>query len=234
MEDYERKALSMLFFTNKTLHEAQQSNNHRLNNFKELNDVSYKRMTDISIKSLDTSLQKIRHEIYTRLTLSREYIDFLANIPCINLYDCAEIIVEIGDIGRFRNNKRFLAYAGLSPVIAGKDKKVYKIKKHSKGRRVANKKHDNIDYCENLKVALTRCTQKMINNNDSVYKPYYERYLKKYRFNHPTYKKLRIHLMALKKATVKFAKEVYREFKKIKSLEDYERLKYDNIGYLQN
>lgn len=233
MEDYERRALAMLFFTNKTLYQAQTSNKYRLNNFTELNESSQQRMNDISIVSLDISLQKIRHEIYTRLSVSREYVDFLSNIGYINLYDCAEIIVEVGDIGRFKNRNCFISYAGLAPV-AKHNNKVYKITKHNKYKHVASKKYDDIDYCENLKVALTRCTQKMINNDDNVYKQYYDKKFQEYHFKHPMYTKKRLHLMALKKSTIKFAKEVYSNFKEIKELEDYERLKYDNIDNIQN
>lgn len=226
MDEYERKVLTILFSTNKTLHEAQTSNKYRLNNITELNETAQEHMTDISITPLDLPLQKIRHEIYTRLLFAREYVDFLSNIGYINLYDCAEIIVEIGDIGRFNNRKRFISYAGLAPV-AKKNGKVYKITKYGRGKHVASKKYDNIDYCENLKVALTRCTQKMINNDES-YKRRYEKRVDYYRFKHPKYTKKHLHLMALKKMTVLFANEVYNQFKAIKEIEDYERIKYDN------
>lgn len=225
MDEYERKVLTILFSTNKTLYDAQTSNRYRLDNIAELNESAQQRMTDISITPLELPLQKIRQEIYTRLLFAREYVDFLSNIGYINLYDCAEIIVEIGDIGRFNNRKRFISYAGLAPVEK-RNSKVYKIKKHSKGKRVASKKYDNIDYCENLKVALTRCTQKMI-NNDEEYKRRYDKKLKYYQFKHPKYKKKRLHLMALKKMTIMFANEVYSNFKMIKEIEDYERLKYE-------
>ena len=33
--------------------------------------------------------------------------------------------------------------------------------------------------------------------------------------------------MALKKTTIKFANEVYAQFKMIKDIEDYEKLKYE-------
>ena len=226
MDEYERRVLTILFSTNKTLYEAQTSNKYRLDNITELNESAQQRITDISIEPLDLPLQKIRNEIYTRLLFAREYIDFLSNIPYINLYDCAEIIVEIGDIGRFSNRRKFISYAGLSPVELKKNNKVYKITKHSKGKRVANKKYDNIDYCENLKVALTRCTQKIINNDDN-YKQYYEKKYKEYHFKHVKYSKKQLHLMALKKTTVRFANEIYSEFKTIKDIEDYEKIKYD-------
>lgn len=225
MDEYERKVLTILFSTNKTLYDAQTSNRYRLDNIAELNELAQQRMTDISVTPLELPLQKIRQEIYTRLLFAREYVDFLSNIGYINLYDCAEIIVEIGDIGRFNNRKRFISYAGLAPVEK-RNSKVYKIKKHSKGKRVASKKYDNIDYCENLKVALTRCTQKII-NNDEEYKRRYDKKLQYYQFKHPKYKKKRSHLMALKKMTIMFANEVYSNFKMIKEIEDYERLKYE-------
>ena len=226
MDEYERRVLTILFSTNKTLYEAQTSNKYRLDNITELNESAQQRITDISIEPLELPLQKIRNEIYTRLLFAREYIDFLSNIPYINLYDCAEIIVEIGDIGRFSNRRKFISYAGLSPVELKKNNKVYKITKHSKGKRVANKKYDNIDYCENLKVALTRCTQKIINNDDN-YRQYYEKKYKEYHFKHVKYSKKQLHLMALKKTTVRFANEIYSEFKTIKDIEDYEKMKYD-------
>lgn len=225
MDEYERKVLTILFSTNKTLYDAQTSNRYRLDNIAELNELAQQRMTDISITPLELPLQKIRQEIYTRLLFAREYVDFLSNIGYINLYDCAEIIVEIGDIGRFNNRKRFISYAGLAPVEK-RNGKVYKIKKHSKGKRIASKKYDNIDYCENLKVALTRCTQKII-NHDEEYKRRYNKKLQDYQFKHPKYKKKQLHLMALKKMTIMFANEVYSNFKTIKEIEDYEKLKYE-------
>ena len=100
MDEYERKVLTILFSTNKTLYDAQTSNRYRLDNIAELNELAQQRMTDISVTPLELPLQKIRQEIYTRLLFAREYVDFLSNIGYINLYDCAEIIVEIGDIGR--------------------------------------------------------------------------------------------------------------------------------------
>lgn len=226
MDEYERKILTILFSTNKTLYEAQTSNKYRLNNITELTENAQEHMRDISIVPLDIPLQKIRNEIYTRLLFAREYVDFLSNIGYINLYDCAEIIVEIGDIGRFKNRRRFISYAGLAPVEK-RNNKVYKIKKHQKGIHVASRKYDNIDYCENLKVALTRCTQKII-NNDSNYEAFYEKKFKYYQFKHPKYSKKRLHLMALKKTTIRFANQVYSQFKMIKDIEDYERLKYDD------
>ena len=228
MDTYERKVLTILFSTNKTLHEARTSNEYRLASITQINDEYRKKMEDVSIAPLELPLQKIRNEIYNTLIFSREYVDFLSKIPSINLYDCAEIIVEIGDITRFKNRKHFISYAGLSPVIK-KDKKTYKVTKYNKGVCVANKKYDNINYCENLKVALTRCTQKMI-NNDTDYKKYYDDKIKYYQYKHSKYSKKRLHLMALKKATIRFANTVYNEFNQIKEVEDYERLKYDNIS----
>lgn len=225
MDTYERKVLTILFSTNKTLHEARTSNEYRLASITQINDEYRKKMEDVSIAPLELPLQKIRNEIYNTLIFSREYVDFLSKIPSINLYDCAEIIVEIGDITRFKNRKHFISYAGLSPVIK-KDKKTYKVTKYNKGVRVANKKHDNINYCENLKVALTRCTQKMI-NNDTDYKKYYDDKIKYYQYKHPKYSKKRLHLMALKKSTIRFANIVYSEFNQIKEVEDYEKLKYN-------
>ena len=228
MNSYERKILTILFSTNKTLHEAKTSNEYRLDSITQINDTYRQKMEDVSISPLELPLQKIRNEIYHCLIFSREYVDVLSNIPSINIYDAAEIIVEIGDISRFKSRKHFISYAGLAPVIK-KNKKTYKVTKHNKGVRVANKKYDNVNYCENLKVALTRCTQKMI-NNDNNYKKYYDDKFNYYQYNHPKYNKKRLHLMALKKTTIRFANTVYNEFKSIKDLEDYEKLKYNNGG----
>ena len=228
MDTHERKVLTILFSTNKTLHEAKTSNEYRLGSITQLNEKYRQKMGDVSITPLELPLQKIRNEIYNILIFSREYVDFLSNIPSINIYDSAEIIVEIGDISRFPNSKHFLSYAGLAPVIR-KNNKTYKLTKYGGGTHVANKKYDSINYCENLKVALTRCTQKMINNDDA-YKEFYNDKLKDYQYKHPKYSKKRLHLMALKKTTILFAKKVYHEFKTIKEIEDYERLKYDNIS----
>ena len=170
MDTYERKVLTILFSTNKTLHEAKTSNEYRLASITQLNDKYRHKMEDVSIAPLELPLQKIRNEIYNCLIFSREYVDFLSNIPSINIYDSAEIIVEVGDISRFKNRKHFLSYAGLAPVVR-KNHKTYKLTKYSGGVHVANKKYDSIDYCENLKIALTRCTKKLIRQNND-YKMY--------------------------------------------------------------
>ena len=224
MDDHERKVLTILFSTNKTLHEARISNQYRLDSITRLNDKYRHKMEDVSVTPLELPLQKIRNEIYNTLIFSREYVDFLSDISSVNIYDSAEIIVEIGDISRFKNRKHFLSYAGLAPVVK-KNHKTYKVTKYGGGIRVANKKYDNINYCENLKVALTRCAQKMI-NTDSEYKKCYENKIKYYQYKHPKYKQKRLHLMALKQVTIKFAKLVYHKFKDIKEIEEYERLKY--------
>lgn len=228
MDEYERKVLTILFSTNKTLHEAKISNKYRLGSITELNEKYMQKMEDVSVAPLDLPLQKIRNEIYNILIFSREYVDFLSNIPAINIYDAAEIIVEIGDIGRFQNRKHFISYAGLAPVIK-KNNKTYKVSKYQKGICVANKKYDDVDYCENLKIALTRCTQKMI-NNDKKYEEYYENKFFYYQSKHVKYHKKRLHLMALKKTTIFFANQVYNKFKYIKDIEDYEKIKYEKEG----
>ena len=225
MDAYERKVLTILFSTNKTLHQAKNSNKYRLSSITELNEKYMQKMEDVSVTPLELPLQKIRNEIYNTLIFSREYVDFLSNIPSVNIYDAAEIIVEVGDISRFKDKNHFISYAGLAPVVK-KNNKTYKVTKYSNGIRVANKKYDNVDYCENLKTALTRCTQKMI-NNDKEYEEYYNERFRKYQSKHVKYHKNRLHLMALKKTTIKFAKRVYNEFKAIKELEDYEKNKYD-------
>lgn len=228
MNDYERKILTILFFTNKTLHDAKISNEYRLGAITQINDTYRQKMEDVSITPLELPLQKIRNEIYNCLIFSREYVDLLSNIPSINIYDAAEIIVEIGDIGRFKNRKHFFSYSGLAPVVK-KNNKTYKMTKYQKGIHVANKKYDNINYCENLKVALTRCTQKMINNNDEGFREYYNEKMQYYQYKHPKYGKKRLHLMALKKTTIRLANIIYNSFKEIKDIEEYERLKYDNV-----
>lgn len=228
MDEYERKVLTILFSTNKTLHEAKISNKYRLSSITELNEKYMQKMEDVSVAPLDLPLQKIRNEIYNILIFSREYVDFLSNIPAINIYDAAEIIVEIGDISRFQNRKHFISYAGLAPVVKNNNK-TYKVSKYQKGIYVANKKYDDVDYCENLKIALTRCTQKMI-NNDKKYEQYYENKFRYYQSKHVKYHKKRLHLMALKKTTIFFANQVYSRFKYIKDIEDYEKIKYEKEG----
>ena len=146
MNTYERKILTILFSTNKTLHEAKVSNEYRLNSITEINNEYRQKMEDVSISPLELPLQKIRNEIYNCLIFSREYVDVLSNISSINIYDAAEIIVEIGDISRFKSRKHFISYAGLAPVIK-KNKKTYKLTKYDSGVHVANKKYDNVNYC---------------------------------------------------------------------------------------
>lgn len=224
MNEYELKVLTILFLTNKTLYEARSSNQYRLDAIDTLTDDYREKMVNISIVPLDKRLDEIRNEIYNILILSHEYLDFLSNYQQINIYDVAEIIVEIGDINRFKNCKHFISYAGLAPVDKKNDK-VYKVSKYKKGTHVANKKYDNIDYCENLKVCLTKCTQKIIKSNvNNEYKTLYNEKTTYYHLKHPTYSKKRVHYMALKKATVKFAKEIYNNFSAIKEIEEYEQV----------
>ena len=226
MDDYELKVLTILFLTNRTLHEARSSNQYRLSAITDLTNDYRLKMKNISIIPLDNRLTEIRNEIYSILILSREYLDFLSNFKEINIYDAAEIIVEIGDISRFQNRKRFISYAGLAPVDRDGNR-VYKISKYKKGIHVANKKYDNIDYCENLKVCLTRCTQKIIKSKtNNKYKDVYNYKFNYYHLKHPTYTNKRIHYMALKQATIRFAKDIYYSFSNIKDIEDYERCIY--------
>lgn len=224
MDPDERKVLSILVNTNKTLFEAQKSNKHRINAMK--NDVQYDRLKsleEISISSLNVPLNDLRNEIFTMLQFSREYLDILQKIDAINLYDAAEIIVEVDNIKRFKNLRRFISYAGLSPVVK-RGKYYSKIVKDSNGVVVANKKQDPIDYCENLKIVLTRCTKKMIHQS-SDYKMFYHLMFKDLKQKHPNYPKKRIEFMALKKVTIKFATYIYSEFNKIADFEEEENNK---------
>ena len=83
MNTYERKILTILFSTNKTLHEAKVSNEYRLNSITEINNEYRQKMEDVSISPLELPLQKIRNEIYNCLIFSREYVDVLSNISSI-------------------------------------------------------------------------------------------------------------------------------------------------------
>lgn len=224
MNEHELRVLTILFLTNKTFHEARTSNRYRLDAITDLTDEYRDKMENISIVPLDKQLNDIRNEIYNILILSHEYLDVLSNYKSINIYDAAEIIVEIGDIQRFKNRRHFLSYAGLAPVDK-KGNKVYKVSKYSKGTHVACKKYDNIDYCENLKVCLTKCTQKIIQSGNNPYKNMYDNKFNYYHLKHPKYPKKRIHYMALKQATIKFAKMIYKSFTEIKDIEDYEKKK---------
>jgi hypothetical protein len=221
MDPDERKVLSILVNTNKTLFDAQKSNKHRIDAMKDnVQFVRLKSLEDISITSLNNPLTDLRNEIFTMLQFSREYLDILQKIDAINLYDAAEIIVEVDDIRRFKNLRHFISYAGLSPVVR-KGKYYSKVQKDINGTVVANKKQDPIDYCENLKIVLTRCTKKLIYQSDK-YKRYYHLMFKQLKEKHPKYPRKRIEYMALKKTTVRFATFVYIEFNKIAKYEEEE------------
>lgn len=218
MEESERKALTIIFNTNKTVFEAQKSNRHRLNSMGDINQSRYDRLEGISISPFNEPLYSLKNEMENLLMFSSEYMGFLSDIDAINIYDSAELIVEIGDIRRFKNRKSFLSYAGLSPVVKNKNR-YSKVRKYNNGIVIAGKKQDPIDYCEDLKKAIVRCTSKLI-NIDRHYGDYYERYKTKYQYLHPRYNKKRIHLMALKKTSVLFAKRIYSEFRKVAEIED--------------
>ena len=221
MDPYERKVLSILSNTNKTLFDAQKSNSHRIKSMeKEMQNERVEQLERISIRSMDNALDELRNEIYIMLHFSREYMNFLINIEAVNIYDAAEIITEVGDVLRFKNTKHFISYAGLAPV-AKRGKHFSKISSTSTGIVIANKKQDPIDYCENLKIVLTRCTKKMI-RQDNKYKMHYHQTFYNLKRKHPNYPHKRLELMSLKKTTIKFAKKVYREFYKIAKFEELE------------
>lgn len=221
MDPDERKVLSILVNTNKTLFDAQKSNRHRVDAMQDImQDVRLKQLENISINSFDTPLTDLRNEIFQMLQFSREYLDVLQKIDAVNLYDAAEIIVEVDNIRRFKSLRHFISYAGLSPVI--KQGKYYtKVHKKNNGIVVANKKQDPIDYCENLKIVLTRCAKKLIYQSND-YKTYYHMMFKFYKKKHPNYPRKRIEFMALKKVTIRFATFVYVEFNKIADFEEKE------------
>ena len=211
MDKDERKVLSILSNTNKTLFDAQKSNAHRITGIQdEVQKARVEQLEQISIRSMDNALSELRNEIYNMLHFSREYMDILENIEAVNIYDAAEIITEIDNVLRFKNLKHFLSYAGLAPVSKNGNH-FKKIQKKNNGKIIANKKQDPINYCENLKVALTRCTKKLI-RQDKDYKVYYHMMFLNYKRLHPEYSHKRIELMALKKATIKFATYIYKQF----------------------
>ena len=80
MNEYDLKVLTILFSTNKTLHEAYTSNVYRLDAIPELNDDYKVQLKNTSIKPIESPLQKIRNEMYNILIFSKEYVNFLANI----------------------------------------------------------------------------------------------------------------------------------------------------------
>lgn len=221
MDADERKVLSILSNTNKTLFDAQKSNRHRIEGIRsEVQKSRVEQLEKISIRSMDSALDELRDEIYNMLRFSREYMDFLVNIDAINIYDAAEIITEIDNILRFKSVKHFISYAGLAPVTK-RGKHFSKVNSTSTGIIIANKKQDPIDYCENLKIVLTRCTKKLIRQNNE-YKMHYHTTFYNLKQKHPDYPHKRIELMSLKKTTIKFAKYVYREFYKIAKFEELE------------
>lgn len=226
MDPDERRVLSILVNTNKTLFDAQKSNKHRIDAIKNnMQDDRLKSLENISIVSLDVPLNDLRDEIFTMLQFSREYLDILQKIDAINLYDAAEIIVEVDNIKRFKNLRHFISYAGLSPVVR-KGKYYSKMSKDINGTIVANKKQDPIDYCENLKIVLTKCAKKLIYQSKD-YKVYYHMMFKTLREKHSSYPRKRIEFMALKKVTIRFATFIYSEFNKIADFEEEEKNKGD-------
>lgn len=227
MDSDERRILAILSNTNKTIFDARKSNIHRIKGIEHF--IGHKRLNrlkSVSVDSLNEPLDILRDEIYKMLLFSREYTMVLSKIDVINIYDATEIIVEVGDIRRFKKKSHFISYAGLSPII--KKGGIYsKITKYSKGEKVANKKQDPVGYCENLKTVLTRCAKKLIQQNNK-YKNYYNSQRIRLKQSNPLYKQERINLMALKKTTIKFANYIYKKFNEIADLEEYEKNIDDN------
>ena len=75
MDDYELKILTILHSTNKTLYDAQMSNQYRLDSMSQLNHSTRSNLEAVSVTPLELTLQKIRNEIYNYLILSVEYLD---------------------------------------------------------------------------------------------------------------------------------------------------------------
>ena len=218
----ERRILAILLNTNRSIFDAQKSNTHRIKAIEHF--IGHKRLNKlktVSVDLLDEPLDNLRNEIFNMLMFSREYTMILKNIDVVNIYDATEIIVEIGDIRRFKTKGHFISYAGLAPVVR-KGGIYSKVTKYNKGKKVANKKQDPVGYCENLKTVLTRCTKKLI-QQDNRYKSYYNNQRIRLKRDNPMYHNERINLMALKKTTIKFAKYIYKEFNKIVELEEYEK-----------
>ena len=86
MDKDERKVLSILSNTNKTLFDAQKSNRHRIEGIRsEIQQSRVEQLEQISIRSMDNALDELRNEISSMLRFSREYMDFLVNIDAINI-----------------------------------------------------------------------------------------------------------------------------------------------------
>ena len=218
MDPDKRKILSIYVNINKTLYDAQKSNKHCINMMKdEMQYDGLQILEDISVNSLNDSLDVLRDEIYKMLQFSHEYLDVLKDIEAVNLYDAAEIIVEIGNIRRFGSVRHFISYAGLTLV-----KYYSKMKSNSNEIVVANKKQKPVDYYENLKIVLTRCAKKMIYQSNE-YADYYDICIGSFRQSHPNYPQGRIEVMALKKVTIRFATFIYNEFNKIADFEEMEK-----------
>ena len=75
------------------------------------------------------------------------------------------------------------------------------------------------DFCEELNKAIMRCTVKLI-RDDYRYNQLYEDYKSKYQYKYPKTNKKHLHLLALKRTAVVFAKEIYKEFKKVAEEEE--------------
>ena len=227
MDADERRILAILSNTNKTIYDAQKSNVHRIKGIEHFfGKPRLNRLRSVSVDALNEPLDILRDEIYSMLLFSREYTTVLSKIDAVNIYDATEIIVEIGDIRRFKKKSQFISYAGLSPII--KKGGIYsKITKYNKGTRVANKKQDPVGYCENLKNVLMRCTKKLI-QEDNQYKNYYNEQKVRLKRANPLYHYERIALMALKKTTIVFAKYIYKKFNEIAILEEYEKKEDEN------
>ena len=67
MDADERKVLSILSNTNKTLFDAQKSNRHRIEGIRsEVQKSRVEQLEKISIRSMDSALDELRDEIYNR------------------------------------------------------------------------------------------------------------------------------------------------------------------------
>lgn len=182
MKDYSINNLKILNKISKDLYITKKSSLSRINNEqlldKNTRDFLY---TDI-IDNLDDDLFLLKDKIINILRVIPVYKNFLKRIECLSVYDCADLITQIGDIDNFPQFKNLLSYSGYTP----------------KRRR----------YNKDLNKTLIKISYKL-SEDDLGYNFIYETAVEQYKESNPNKTDIHIENMARRIVIKKFLKNLY-------------------------
>lgn len=160
--------------------------NARLNSIKdsEVNQNYKDYLYKNTIEPIDQPLFLLGREINKILNYIPIYLTFLKGVNALSIYDCAELIVLIDDIERFKKFDNLLSYSGMI--------------------------HTKKSYNDRLYKLLLKIGSKLV--RDIKYDYLYEIIYEEYKEKHPEYTEDHLEKMASRKLIKKFLKQLYKEW----------------------